>query len=148
MKTETIKVGTGTGNDKFFVECTVKIAENDADIAVITQQSKDAKKAEVIRCERFNRAERIWRQEQTGARDIVRESNLAERKDRPALTAKVQACIDSADNHAPQKRAGRVAAPVNVTVTTEMQKAAKAGDFVKLQAMLAEAGVKNVTFTK
>lgn len=135
MKIEKLNVGCKIGTEKYAVECKVQVAETVADCEKLA-------KSEAFVCQMFNRGWRIWCQEQSGARDVVENATAEQRKERVALTTQVQSVIDAADPSAPAKRSGRPSAPVNVTVTTEMEKAMKKGDLAALQAMLAAAGVK------
>ena len=136
MITDKISIGTKFGTEKFAVEVSVKIAETIADCKEIAKGSDDFVVA------MFNRGWRIWAQERSGARDFVAATTVADRKDIPALTAKVQKIVDEADPTAPPKRVGRPAKPAEVKMTDDVAKAMKKGDTKALAKLLAAQGIK------
>lgn len=138
---DNLNVGAKFGTEHFAVECKLLVPENLADCKTL------AKGSEPFIAQMFERGWRIWNQEQTGARDIVRESTVAQRKDVATLTARVQLAIDSADPLSPPKRTGRPATPKDVKVDAEIAKAMKAGDTAKLTELLAAQGIK-INFQK
>lgn len=140
MKLDTLNVGTKFGTEHVAVEVSVKIAESVNDMMELSKNSTDFVVA------MFNRGWRIWNQEASGARDFVKASTIADRKDIKAFTAKVQAIINEADPSAPAKRTGRPAAPKEVKVTDDVAAAMKGGDINALAALLAAQGVK-INFT-
>lgn len=146
MLTDKISIGTKFGTEKFAVEVSVKIAENEKDmqeIALHGRSFNDAgNEATAFMVAMFNRGWRIWAQERSGARDFVAATTVADRKDISALTAKVQAIVDGADPLAPAKRVGRPAKPAEVKMTDDVAKAMKKGDTKALAELLAAQGIK------
>lgn len=141
LKAQELTVGVKIGTENFSVVCHIDTPENLADCKVL------AKDSEAFIAQMFERGWRIWNQEQTGARDVVREATVTDRKDVPKLTAKVQGVIDAADPLTPPKRTGRPAAPKEAKVTPEIQKAMAAGDTNALAELLAAQGIK-INFQK
>jgi hypothetical protein len=140
-KIDNLSVGVKIGTESFSVDCSLQVPENVADCMTL------AKGSEPFVAQMFERGWRIWNQEQTGARDVVREATVADRKDVPKLTAKVQAVIDAADPLTPPKRTGRPAAPKEVKVDDKVAAAMKSGDLGQLAELLAAQGVK-INFQK
>lgn len=139
-KINDLTVGCKIGTEHFAVECSLKIPENVADCKEL------AKGSEPFVAQMFERGWRIWNQEQSGARDFVREATVAQRE-APDFKNKVQAVIDAADPLTPPKRSGRPAQPKDVKVDAEVAKAMKTGDLTTLQTLLAAQGIK-INFQK
>lgn len=135
MQTGKVKVGSKFGTEHVQVECDVQIPET------VEEMVKLARGSMKFVVQMFVRGWRIWNQEQSGARDFVAASTLDQRKDTAKFTADVQAIINAADPTAPPKRAGRPAAPREVTITPEQIKALK-GDPAKFAELLAAQGIK------
>jgi hypothetical protein len=136
QKNQELTVGVKIGTESFSVVCHIDTPENLADCQTL------AKGSEAFIAQMFERGWRIWNQEQTGARDVVRDATVAERKDVPKLTAKVQAVIDAADPLTPPKRTGRPATPKEAKMTPAIVEAMKSGDASKLAAELAAQGIR------
>lgn len=150
MKSDTVKVGSKIGSEHVQVECTIQIPENVPDMKRLAQhdrtegrmtESEIAARDEFV-VQMFTRGWRIWKQEQSGARDVVATSSVVERKDVKAFTAKVQAVIDAADPLAPAKRTGRPAKAAEVKVDDSVKAAMQSGDMNALAALLAAQGIK------
>lgn len=141
MKTiHDLSVGCKIGTEHFSVECDLLIPENSADCNTLSKGS------EAFHAQMFERGWRIWNQEQSGARDLVREATKAQRE-AADFKSKVQAVINAADPLTPPKRSGRPAQPKDVKVDAEVAKAMKSGDLATLQTLLAAQGIK-INFQK
>lgn len=136
-----LSVGCKIGTEHYSVDCILQIPENVADCVTL------AKGSESFVAQMFERGWRIWNQEQTGARDVVREATAAMRADVPQMTKAVQAVIDAADPLTPPKRSGRPAQPKEAKMTPEIQALMKKGDTAGLAAELAKQGIK-ISFSK
>lgn len=134
MKKGKVKVGCKFGSEHFAVECSIDIPENDVDRKALRWTPEFQNKME-------ERGWRIWCQEQSGARDFIQQSTVKQRED-AGFPKLVQSIIDKADPTAPPARTGRPAKPAEVTVTPEMQAAAKKGDMSKFTELLAAQGIK------
>lgn len=149
MKSDTIKVGSKIGTEHVQVECSIPLPENTDDMYRLARKDRDpdkltAEEAETARefvVQMFTRGWRIWNQEQSGARDAVAASTVAERKDMVAFRKSIQTIVNDADPLAPAKRTGRPAGPREVKVEKNELQAAL-NDSEKLAALLAAHGVK------
>lgn len=150
MKSDTVKVGSKIGTEHVQVECSIQIPENTDDMYQLAWGNRAADKltadesaaAREFVVQMFTRGWRIWKQEQSGARDAVATSTVAERKDVKTFTAKVQAVMDAADPLAPAKRTGRPAKPAEVKVDDSVKAAMQSGDMNALAELLAAQGIK------
>lgn len=150
MKTETLKIGTKFGTELAQYEVSIRIPETPHDRFLLSIGKRtpgrmlpsETEAAEEFQNQMFIRGYRIWLQEQSGARDEVKASTVADRKDSAAMTAKLQSVIDNADPLAPAKRTGRPAKPAEVKVDDAVKAAMQAGDMAALTALLAAQGVK------
>jgi hypothetical protein len=133
---DNLSVGVKIGTESFSVDCKLPIPETVEDCVRLSKGSAS------FHAQMFERGWRIWNQEQTGARDVVRDATVAERKDVPKLAAKVQAVIDAADPLTPPKRTGRPATPKEAKMTPAIVEAMKSGDASKLAAELAAQGIR------
>lgn len=149
MKSDTIKVGSKIGSEHVQVECSISIPENTDDMYTLARNGRDpskltaeeSEKAREFVVQMFTRGWRIWKQEQTGARDAIATSTVAERKDMVAFRNSIQTIVDDADPLSPAKRTGRPAGPREVKVEKNELQAAL-NDSEKLAALLAAHGVK------
>lgn len=136
MIRDDLTVGCKIGTEKFSVDVKVSLPETVEEMLQCANGSMDVVLA------RFVRGERIWRQEQSGARDYIRSLTAAERKDVASVQQKVQEIVDTADPTAEHKRTGRPAKPAEVTIGDDARKAMASGNMEALAALLAAQGVK------
>lgn len=137
---DNLSVGCKIGTEHVSFNCRIDVPDTAADCKKLSRNS------EAFHAQMFERGWRIWKQEQTGARDVVRNATVKERE-APDFVQKIQAVIDAADPLTPPKRTGRPSAPKEVKVTNEVASAMKKGDTVALAALLAAQGIK-ISFQK
>lgn len=135
MKTETLKIGTKFGTEHFQVTVSIKEPET------VEEMLQLARKSAAFVLAMFIRGWRIWLQEQSGARDFIAASTVAERKS-VDFASRVQKIVDAADPTAPPKRTGRPAQPKEVKMTPELSAAMKKGDTDAFAQLLAAQGIR------
>lgn len=139
MEKAKLNIGSKASGDKFAVTIEIDLPTNQGEIETITKGNAEY----AVAC--FNRGHRIRCQEQSGAREYVSGLSVDQRKDIPAVTAKVLEIVTAYvdDEKKETRKAGRPSAPKEFVVDSKTMNISPK----QLEAMKAMAAAQGLKLT-